>query len=364
MKFREAVKAIPARFKRPAIWGSCLAWLFLGKIIYMVTQARYDLAQYGIHVPAAKFLNSFMDPVIVAILGPFAWQWTGDAKLLGGFGRSLLQVIGVTAAGYLILKWPLGFMTPPSNTNAVDPFGIASGIIVTLAIFLTAAVIGRVIAWSEQQTIIQQQALAQAQEAQWTLLRSQLSPHLVLNVLNGLAGLAEENPGRAARGLEDLAEVYGQILELGEVERIPLAWERDLLQRYLSVEQLRLETALRVTWHWDTNLDALTVPPLLLQPLVENAIKHGINAYPGGGDLIIKAETLGHLVNLSVSNTGGALHRSSAQAGAGVGIRNLKRRLVLTYGDRATLSLTEDGAWTCATILIPAQVSHFYGATR
>lgn len=354
MKAREAAKAIPARFRRPAIWGTCLAWVVLTKVTYLVTDARLDATSHHFLMPIARVLDGLFDAIIAVVLGPFAWQWTGDDRPMGNPGRSLIQVLGVIVLGTVVLKIPLGLLVPDTNRGGPDPLGVAMVMMVGLAIFLIVALAGRAIAWNEHQEEVRRQSLAQAHEAQWTLLRSQLSPHLVLNALNGLAGLAEEDPAKAARGLEDLAEVYQQLLELGKAERIPLARERELVERYLNVEQLRLEKGLSVTWHWDEALDGMSVPPLLLQPLVENAIKHGISVSPDRGKLVIYARKAGTLVALDVSNTGGALHLRSPLTGAGVGIRNLRHRLELAYGDRATLSLLEDGPWTRATILIPA----------
>jgi len=99
--------------------------------------------------------------------------------------------------------------------------------------------------------------------------------------LNGLAELVRQDPAAAEQGLLDLAELYRMVLDNGRLPWVPLKEEARLVERYLAVEKLRLGDRLHVIWEWDDELNGLMVPPLVLQPLVENAIKHGLSQRVG-----------------------------------------------------------------------------------
>ncbi|HET8901659.1 MAG TPA: histidine kinase [Holophagaceae bacterium] len=193
-------------------------------------------------------------------------------------------------------------------------------------------------------------ALEQLQEAQWILLRGQLSPHVLFNALNGLAELVHQDPKAAEAALLDLAGLYRALLDHGDKVRAPLGDERRLLERYLGVEGMRLGPRLKVGWEWDPGLDRTEAPPFLLQPLVENAIKHGVSTSLEGGELRIEARRQLYGTVLRVANTGQPLR---LVLGQGVGLANLEARLRLAYKGRAAFRLFEEGAWTVAEILLP-----------
>jgi LytS/YehU family sensor histidine kinase len=193
------------------------------------------------------------------------------------------------------------------------------------------------------------EAEAKAKEAQWVLLRGQLSPHVLFNSLNGLAELVRVDPLAAEQGLLDLASLYRLLLDHGSRPSAPLADEKALVERYLAVEQVRLADRLKVSWAWNPILDSLAAPPFMLQPLVENALKHGIAPHPEGGELRIALEPDLYGFTLKVANTGRAL---PLVPGEGIGLRNLEARLRLAFGDAGSLRLATDGPWTVAEIRV------------
>lgn len=209
------------------------------------------------------------------------------------------------------------------------------------------------------------QILNQGRDPQGYLLYSQISPHFFLNALNAMAGLLDEDPPKAARGLADLAEVYRKLVSLGRKEKAPLAEERRLLERYLGVEKLRLEDSLQITWQWDRELDGILTLPFLLYPLVENAIKQGISKSASGGHLVISARCQPGEMVLVVSNSDrtsvglcrsfcyGASGLSERLPGGDLGILYVKQSLELSYGKSAKLEIREEGSWTHATVMIP-----------
>ena len=194
-------------------------------------------------------------------------------------------------------------------------------------------------------------ALARAREARVRLLQSQMSPHVLFNSLNGIAELIVKDPAAAEESVRALSDLLRRLLEVGHAPLIPLREERAMVEAYLSLEALRLGPRLGVRWRWDEALQDLEVPPLTLQPLVENAIKHGLAPSRRGGQLEIALDREAGDLVMAVRNTGQGPADPSAR-GFGIGLRNLRDRLGLVYGPQATLDLGLDAGWTVAEIRI------------
>ncbi|HWQ09759.1 MAG TPA: histidine kinase, partial [Holophaga sp.] len=186
-------------------------------------------------------------------------------------------------------------------------------------------------------------------EAQWVLLRGQLSPHVLFNALNDLAELVHIDAAAAEQGLLDLSDLYRALLVHGNRPEAPLKDERALVGRYLGVEAVRLGSRLQVQWDWDERLEGLRLPPFLVQPLVENALKHGISPSPEGGALQIRMGQEGQDLVIQVRNTG---RPAPAVPGQGIGRANLEARLSLAFGEKAGTRLFTEDAWTVAEIRV------------
>ena len=193
---------------------------------------------------------------------------------------------------------------------------------------------------------------AEAHIAKNRLLQSQIHPHVLFNALNGLAELVYKDPKAAEGAIRHLSDLLRRIMRASEYMSLPLGEERKIVADFLALESIRLGTRLRVRWEWNEGLDAIEVPPLLLQPLVENAIKHGIAPSIPGGDLIIRARTQDGAVFLEVWNSG--MPFRNANGGHGIGVKNLRSRLSLHFGSGARLSIGPSGEGTLAGIRIEA----------
>jgi len=188
-------------------------------------------------------------------------------------------------------------------------------------------------------------------EARALALQAQLHPHALYNVLAGLAELAHEDADATEQAIISLVDLLRMLTRHGAAPRMALAQERTLLKRYLAIESLRLGDRLRVQWDWPPWADAVALPPLLLQPLVENAVKHGIAPCPQGGELRIGVQRQGRALLLRVANTGAPFHPN---APAGTGLTNLRERLSLLPGLEGSLSLRADQGWTLAELRLRA----------
>lgn len=176
-----------------------------------------------------------------------------------------------------------------------------------------------------------------AQEAELRALRSQLDPHFLFNSLNSIGSLVGSDPTKARAMCWSLAAFLRQSLKIGALELIPLRDELDLVESYLSIEKIRFGDRLRVELEADDSGPLL--PPLILQPLVENAVRHGIAQRLEGGTLALKSERLGSHWVLRVSNECDPDRRRGM--GTGIGLQNVARRLQARYGASSSIKIRE-----------------------
>ena len=189
----------------------------------------------------------------------------------------------------------------------------------------------------------------QATEAQLKLLQSQLEPHMLFNTLANLRALIATDPTRAITMLDSLIDYLRATLSASRASRHSLQNEFDRLGDYLALMQVRMGPRLTYTLDLPPELAEQSVPTLLLQPLVENAIKHGLEPKIEGGSVAITARREGSNVVLDVTDSGVGL-----KDGAGFGLTQVRERLQAAYGDQATIVLGAAGArFTRASITFP-----------
>jgi hypothetical protein len=191
----------------------------------------------------------------------------------------------------------------------------------------------------------------QAAEAQLRLLESQLEPHMLFNTLANLRVLIGTDPPRAQAMLDRLIAYLRATLGASRRAWHPLADEFARVDDYLALMQVRMGPRLRHRLRLPEALRALPVPPLLLQPLVENSIRHGLEPKVDGGEIGVEARAEGDRLHLVVRDTGVGLH----DAGTGFGSTQVRERLRTLYGDRATLTLRDLGDGVEARIEMPLQ---------
>jgi len=193
-----------------------------------------------------------------------------------------------------------------------------------------------------------QQALA---ESELQALKSQLQPHFLFNTLHGISTLIDVDKARAKLMVLKLSNLLRAAIQDGTSDLIPLDEELKFAEEYLDIEKMRLEGRLEVSWKIEPGTGCLLVPSLILQPLVENAIVHGVACSREGGWIEIAARRAGSRMELSVRNS----VRGKGAAGSGLGLQNTKARLSHLYAEEASFSfvVTEDGI-AAATLLFPA----------
>ncbi|HEX2077514.1 MAG TPA: histidine kinase [Longimicrobium sp.] len=273
-----------------------------------------------------------------------------------------LGVYGAGAAAFVLLKSALYL----PFSRALSPAGRAPSwaeLVTGNAFALTltfAAVAGAAVALESQRRAREKEVRAGQLEArlaqvQLQTLRAQLNPHFLFNALNALSALIHSNPAAADRMVLRLGDLLRHSLDAADTPEVPLGDEVQLLERYLDVMKIRLGERLQVRMELEPGTQAAAVPNLLLQPIVENALQHGIGRRPGAGRLRVAAfRERGSLV-LEVEDDGPGIPPRVEER---VGLGNTRLRLRQLYGDaqRLTLERREEGG-TRARIVLPFRVA-------
>jgi sensor histidine kinase YesM len=198
------------------------------------------------------------------------------------------------------------------------------------------------------QRVNQEKLLA---ETRLHALQAQIEPHFIFNTLANVQSLIETDPAAAQRMLESFTRLLRVTLQRSRNGDATFGQEIEVVRAYLSIQQQRLGQRLRFTIEAPGALEALPFPALLLQPLVENAVKHGIEPAIEGGEVALSAESRGDRLVIRVQDTGRGF---AEQAGNGIGLANVRERLASLYGDSAQLTLTENSTrGVCATMEVP-----------
>ncbi|MCG8604981.1 histidine kinase [bacterium] len=171
-------------------------------------------------------------------------------------------------------------------------------------------------------------------QAKLDALKSQLHPHFLFNTLNAISALVEKDPHAARRMIARLSELLRLTLDSKDKNEITLDHELSLLRHYLAIEQVRFQDRLKLQYEIAADVQKALVPNMILQPLVENAIRHGISQRRRGGSIKISAARENGFLKLSVEDDGPGLDKNGSASTFGVGLENTQSRLVQMYGDR------------------------------
>jgi sensor histidine kinase YesM len=172
-----------------------------------------------------------------------------------------------------------------------------------------------------------EQIRAELAEAELRALRAQIHPHFLFNTLNSIAALIRESPAAAEDMTTRLADVFRYTLRASEHERSRFRDELDFLRSYLEIERIRFGGRLRIEERIEPGLDSSLVPSLLLQPVVENAVRHGIAPRPEGGTLTLSARRQGGRLLLEVADDGPGMNGTTSTSGTGFGLHSVRERL-------------------------------------
>ncbi|WP_170110397.1 sensor histidine kinase [Flavilitoribacter nigricans] len=194
-----------------------------------------------------------------------------------------------------------------------------------------------------------------AKEAQLGALKAQINPHFMFNALNNIRALILEDQSRSREMLTHLSELLRYNFSSNNQQLVPLDREMDIVRSYLELVSIQYEKRLFAQIDYDRTLSEVLVPPMVIQLLVENAIKHGVALSPDGGKVMIYAERVGQLIRLVVKNTGYLQAQERLEAPSGVGLQNIRERLRLLFDDKADFRIEERNGWVTASVLFPIE---------
>ena len=189
-------------------------------------------------------------------------------------------------------------------------------------------------------------------EAQLRALRAQLNPHFMFNSLNSLRNAIIEHPARAVSMVTGLADILRYSLASDQKDTVTLAEELSIVDEYLNLERARFEDRLRIERSVEPSALDAQVPPMLVQTLVENAVKHGVSPSKTGGEVRLEARVRGGRAEVVVTSSGAFQPPAD---GSGRGLRNATERLRLLYGTLASLKVAEHNGTTVASLTVPLE---------
>jgi signal transduction histidine kinase len=334
------------------IWIACI-WLAIG--LFDATQTVYSMRAQGMHHAwGALFLTLLL----------FWVTWAVATPLIVRLGRRYppvrvkplstwyMHVAVVTAIGVVGAAWNAALeklMNPWADPRGPGPFmhlwtyKFNSGWL-TCA-FLYASILAMSYVLESRERLARQQMEAarlneKLSKAQLNALRRQIEPHFLFNTLNAIAGLVREKKNDAAVNMiVRLSDFLRRVVEDPDRQEVPLEEEVAFLRQYLDIQKVRFAERLLVFVDIPKEFLPARVPSLLLQPLVENAIKHGIAKREEEGEIRISASRSNGMLTLSVYNDGPGFEADCEKTNSGIGLSNMRSRLHSLYGDAFRLSL-------------------------
>ena len=351
------------------IWLSGLALFYAGVALVLATQDYLLAPKLGLSVPWLGWVSyRFTQWFVWTGWTPFV-VWLGGRYRLDREPRFRNRLVHVAA---MIVMVPVVFMSdillsellslPGSGRTLADKFlenfRVPAPLLLgwlLIAALTWIAVLTLSYAWRYRKEALEASRLqAELAEAQLHALKSQLHPHFLFNALNAVVTLTTSDPPAAKRVVILLSDLLRRALADAEVQEVPLAREIEFARSYLEIEQVRFPNRLSVEVSVDPRAEQALVPHLVLQPLVENAVRHGIGPKAGPGTVRIEAGLDRGAVRLSVIDDGVGPSVAARSRGAGVGLANVRARLARLYGDRASLECgARPGGGFAALVRLP-----------
>lgn len=291
------------------------------------------------------WLWALLTPLVMAlcrrvpVTGP---RWWRPLAVHAGAGLVVVLVYLAAEAPFAVLRE--GRDLTATSWASATVGGVAFLFVTNYLIYFALVGVGH--AWASARALREKELHAsrletQLADARLESLKAQLQPHFLFNTLHAIGGLVRQGEGqKAVRMIAGLSTLLRHTLDQVTSPEIPLHAELEALERYVEIEEIRFEGRLEFERSIDPVVIDVAVPALLLQPLVENAIRHGLAHRSESGRVTISARGMGDSLLIRVSDDGaGVAHDFDVEARAGVGLRTTRRRLTQLYGDAASLDV-------------------------
>ena len=295
----------------------------------------FDTCKVGVVLRAVLFVQAVV--AVAALFGaPSPWSWLTQVAVLTGAALPATLAWLLSACA---VKKPISRLPMPAQWAVGVGLGVLAGLygcgllnwmgLVDPAPWLASAAAGALVAAVLVAALVwrAKARMPAGTTAQLAELQARIRPHFLFNTLNTAIALVREEPAKAENLLEDLSELFRHALADTQ-ESVPLWQELELAEHYLAIEQVRFGDRLKVEWSVDEAASRAKLPPLILQPLVENAVKHGVEPSPGGAMVRISTKRRGGVVIIKVTNT---VPAGSGRRGHGLALDNVRQRLTLLH---------------------------------
>ena len=314
-----------------------LDWIHTNRIIFLSFEAMiFLLLTHGLR----QYINK--------------WRWF-NLSMSRLIPRVVLSVFSLALAVYfirLVIAFPLGLFRREVAFNLGTIFGLT---LVFAVIFFIWSVLYFVYNYFERYNN-SLKLEASLREIELNNLKSQLNPHFIFNALNSIRALVDENPIKSKQAINQLSNILRSSLATGKRGLTKFEDELKIVRDYIGLEQIRFEERLKATFEIDDESLDFLVPPLMIQTLVENGIKHGISKLTEGGSIHLKTAVVNDRLKIQIRNSGVYVNGARRSSG-GLGLENTTQRLKLIYGESATFRiLTEKNNF----VLVEVEIPHIY----
>jgi LytS/YehU family sensor histidine kinase len=337
------------------IWSCMFGTLFYAMGVF-TGGAMPSLRAFGIYVLISSIIGYTIH--LLFSLGSALDLDLGARR--SGYLAKVVYFTAVPLAGVLIGLWLSSYIVDVGMRAIFSDLGTLLSL---ASVSLVISVVLSVIFFWRERSAVAAAALARERErferieretvsANLRALQAQIEPHFLFNTLANVTSLIDPDPAKARRMLESFIRFLRSSLGATRAESTTLADEGDLMAAYLDVLQIRMGRRLRYEIDIPPELHGFSLPPMLLQPVVENSIRHGLEPKMDGGVVKVRAWREGGAVVIEIADSGVGF---AATTRGGVGLTNLRDRLRLLYGDRASLAIGEsDGGGSSVTMTLPA----------
>jgi signal transduction histidine kinase len=334
----------------------------LETVVYQIMEGRHPvLWRVLLQQCSVWWVWAALTPLVFALARHFPLRLPVDGRTVTVHVIGSLVATLVHGGVYTLTSMLLVTTSPPMALPLLLFRSIVGWLPLTVLIYVGLVSAGHWMELAKREREREQRTLsleAQLAGAQLQALRMQLHPHFLFNTLNTIAALVRERDVTASvRLISQLGDVLRQVLRSAGTQEVTLAEEIAFIGRYLEIEQVRFADRLRVRWDADDDAMDASVPHLILQPLVENALRHGIAGRENAGLLEIGARCRGTRLVIWVRDDGPGLEAATMASSHGIGIANVRARLAALYRGEGTLALEpvplDDGGGVRATISIP-----------
>jgi hypothetical protein len=327
------------------IWNSMIA-LFLavvGRMVHQDGSFLVDLYRTFVVSNVVGYLIHFALMGSNWLLRGWPSRLSGAPRLLYHVGLIGLCVVLGIALGTAFLKGvnPMLYLGRMAGLTPLVPFAVVVGVFMFVILAAGERRVAADLAAARQAEQFASAAQLLA-EARLRALQAQIEPHFLYNTLANVVGLIDTQPARARHMLERFIDYLRASLAASRADSATLGAELDMARAYLDVLAVRMGERLRYRFDVDDALRALPITPMLLQPVIENAVAHGLEPKVEGGEIVLRASFQDGQLNIEISDSGAGLSNAAPKPGGGVGLSNLRARLRSIYGPSAQVQLLEN----------------------